>query len=126
MAMWVYRCYNDGNSPHLWKGWYDGHAAYRGTHDAIFDILEQQVAWKEPWAKFFDKPNRIIEVRLTGDVKYRILGFYGQARMEFIVLGICSHKQRVYDPPDIRKTAVRRKSEIEKNPAKALRCVRPQ
>jgi hypothetical protein len=127
IAMWVYRCYVDGQQPNLWRRWYDAHPDYQGSHDSIFNALEQRLEWKEPWTKFFDKKNRILEVRLNGNVKYRILGYCSSSvRMEFIVIAICSHKQQVYDPPDIRKTAVKRKAEIESDPERAVTCVRPQ
>jgi hypothetical protein len=126
IAMWTYRCYDDGGRPNLWQRWYDSHVHFQGTHNSIFDILEQRLQWGKPHADFFDKDNRILEVRLTGKVKYRILGFHSGARQEFVIIATCSHKQRVYDPKDIRRTAIRRKQEIAQNPARAPHCVRPR
>jgi len=124
--MWSYRCYDDGKVPNLWQRWYDAHPEVQGSHDAVFHFLEQRDQWREPFSKVFDKNLKIIEVRLNGKVKYRILGFYGSAQHEFIVVATCSHKQSVYDPPDVKMTAGKRKKEIEANPGKAQLCVRPQ
>jgi len=125
--MWTYRCYNDGGQPNLWQRWYDLHPDYQGSHDAIFGMLETRLNWGPPHADFLDKDNRIVEVRLTGKVKYRILGFYSEtARKEFVVLGTCNHKQNVYDPPGIKETVVTRKSEIQRDQGKAIACVRPK
>ena len=78
--------------------------------------------WGPPHTEFLDTENRIIEVRLTGKVKHRILGFYGDTRGEFIVLGTCFHKQNVYSPPGIKQ----RKNEIEMDQRRAITCVRPK
>jgi len=126
--MWSYRCYDDGQTTNLWQRWYDATPAAQGSHTSVFDILEQRVVWKDPWTKIFDKPNAILEVRLSGadNVEWRILGFYGSIRQEFVVVAVCNHKGRVYDPPSIRKTAIKRKKEILQTPVKAISCVRPQ
>ena len=124
--MWNYRCYDDGRTPSLWQRWYDQNKDKRGTHDSVFRMLEQQKQWTNTvHTKIFDKNNGIIEVRLTGNPKHRILGFYGEAQREFVILGTCTHKQHVYDPPSIRKTVVSRKKEILENKLKAQVCVRP-
>jgi hypothetical protein len=124
--MWKYRCYDDGGRPVLWKRWYDITLDVQGSHDSVFDGLETMVNWREPWTKFYDKGERIIEVRLSGGVEWRVFGFYGGAPKEFVVLGIGYHKQKVYTPPDIRKTLIKRKREIEADPGKAISCARPR
>ncbi len=124
--MWTYRCYDDGKQPTLWRRWYDDNPNYHGSHDSIFEILEWRWNWGPPHADFIDKDNRIVAVRLTGQVKHRIWGIYGETRGEFIVLGACYHKQRSYYPRGILNTVVSRKNEIQGNPRKALACVRPQ
>jgi|SRR3982751_1801221 hypothetical protein len=126
ISMWTYRCYDDGEATNLWRRWYDDHPDFRGSHDAIFRILEQRPQWGPPHTKFFNKKERIIEVRLTGSPKHRILGFYPRnVRMGFTVLATCSHKQKVYVPPDIRKIVVKRMKEVLANAAKAPPCDRP-
>ena len=124
--MWKYRCYDDGGQPNLWQRWYNLNTDFQGSHDAIFEMLESRLNWGPPHTEFLDKENRIVEVRLTGKVKHRILGFYGDTRHEFIVLGTCIHKQRVYTPHGIRDTVVDRKNEIQKSQGRAVACVRPK
>jgi hypothetical protein len=123
--MWKYRCYDDGRQPNLWQRWYDSNPNFQGSHDAVFEILESRMNWGPPHADYLDKGNRIVEIRLTGKVKHRILGFYGNARGEFIVLAACFHKQSVYTPHNIKETVIARKIEIQKNPRKAIACDRP-
>jgi hypothetical protein len=124
--MWTYRCYDDGDGGCPWQRWYDANPDYQGSHDAIFDVLETQDVWNYPAVEFLDKVNRIIEVRLHGRVKHRVLGFYGSVRREFIVLGFCYHKQKVYYPQDIKATVVRRKRAIEQDATHAKPCRRPR
>lgn len=123
--MWTFRCYDDGGTPNLWQRWYDENSDYQGSHDSIFEMLESRQNWGPPYTEFLDKENRIVEVRLTGKVKHRILGFYGDVRNEFIVVATCFHKQDVYTPADIKDTAARRKREIAQKKTKAISCVRP-
>jgi hypothetical protein len=124
--MWKYRYYDDGGQPNLWQRWYDLNPDFQGSHDSIFEMLESRLNWGPPHTEFLDRENRIVEVRLTGKVKHRILGFYGETRGEFVVVGTCIHKQDVYTPHGIRDTVVDRKNEIEKNQGKAIACVRPK
>jgi len=124
--MRTYRCYDDGRQPNLWRRWYDSHPDFQGSHDSVFEMLESRMNWGPPHAEFLDKENRIVEIRLTGKVKHRILGFYGQVRGEFIVLGSCIHKQKVYTPHGIKETVINRKTEIESNQQKAIVCARPK
>jgi hypothetical protein len=124
--MWIYRCYDDGNQPNLWRRWYDSHLDTQGSHDSVFGGLETMVNWREPWTKFFNKAERIIEVRLSGDLEWRIFGFHSGAKQEFIVLDIGYHKQGVYTPRGLRKTLVKRKKEVESDLGKAPPCVRPK
>jgi hypothetical protein len=124
--MWTYRCYDDGRQPNLWRRWYESNPNFRGSHDSIFEMLETRVNWGPPHTRYLDDENRIVEVRLSGKVKHRILGFYSDVQLEFIVLGTCIHKQRVYTPHGIRDTVVIRKNEIQSNQGKAIACVRPK
>lgn len=124
--MWTYRCYVDGARPNLWLDWYDSAPDAHGSHESVFDALEQMDNWRAPYSKIINRKERIIEARVTGDVQWRVFGFFGEPRKEFIVLGIGHHKQRVYYPPDILTTIVKRKKEVEKDIGKAVPCVRPK
>jgi hypothetical protein len=124
--MWNYRCYDDGGQPNLWQRWHDSNPDAHGSHESVFAGLETMVNWKKPWTRFFDKKNRIIEARLSADLEWRIWGFHSGAQREFVVLEIGFHKDGVWTPPGIRKTLVSRKTEVERNPAKAPPCDRPK
>lgn len=126
MVNWTYKCYNNGKPINLWQQWYDDSSmTVRAKHDATFEILEPKTVWTMPKAKSLR--NGLIEVRLTGDVAWRIFGFYGkQKRHEFIVVAVGNHKDRVYHPQKIIDTAKKRKEEINSNPAKAKSCERPE
>jgi hypothetical protein len=52
----------------------------------------------------------------SGGVQYRILG-RRIGKNEFLMLVGCTHKQRIYDPPEAFKTAKRRLDEISKKEA---------
>ena len=73
--MWTYRCYDNERPINLWQKWYDDNPDFQGSHDAIFRLLEQRETWGGlTCVDFLDKKERVIEVRLTGKVKHRILG----------------------------------------------------
>lgn len=52
----------------------------------------------------------------SGGVQYRILG-HRLREHEFLMLIGCTHKQKIYDPPDAFQTAKRRLKEISKKEA---------
>lgn len=129
MGNWTYRCYDDGGAPNLWRRWYDANPDFHASHDSTFDILEQRENWGEPHCKYINKNERILEVRLTGKIKYRIFGIYdplSSARRQFIVLAIGSHKGSVYSPRNVLKTIVSRKVEVLNGSVAAPSCARPQ
>lgn len=124
--MWTYRCYDDGRPGCPWRRWYDENPEYQGSHDAVFETLEGLDNWTKPEVDFLDKDNRLVEVRLRGRVRHRILGFHAGTRHEFTIVGFCYHKQTVYTPTDIKKTAIKRKKAIENDPTLARICNRPE
>jgi len=127
MGLWAFRCYDVGDRGCPWRRWYDDLAEeFQASHDEVFDRLETQLIWTTPDVDFIDKENRIIEIRLTGNVKHRIGGFHAGTRKEFVVLGFWYHKQRVYTPADIKKTLAKRKKEVIAYPERAVSCARPQ
>jgi hypothetical protein len=124
--MWKYRCYDDGGQPNLWRRWYGASIDAQGSHDSVFEGLETIVNWRKPWARFFDKGNRIIEIRLSGEVEWRVFGFHSGAQQEFVVLEIGYHKDGVYTPHNVRKTLAKRKKQVEADLGRAPSCDRPK
>lgn len=124
MVLWSFKCYVDGQDPNLWQRWYDDNIEYQGTHDAIFEIIEQQTAWTNTtYTKTLG--DDLIEVRLNGPVKWRIFGFFGEKRREFVVVATGNHKQNVYVPKDVKKTAVKIIKAIKAGTGKTKDCERP-
>ena len=124
MVLWKFKCYDDGQSPNLWQRWYKSNIDYQGSHDAIFEIIEQQQSWTNP---YYTKAmgDDLIEVRLNGAVQWRIFGFYGDKRREFVVVAIGYHKQNVYYPKAIKETAKKIIGAIKSGIKKANDCERP-
>jgi Phage derived protein Gp49-like (DUF891) len=125
MANWTYRCYDDGNSPNLWRRWYDKTAPARGAHDATFDMLEQMEVWGQP--NFKSLGQGLWEVRFQGQDRrqWRVFGSIDQGIQEFCALNIGYHKDRRYTPPTVLDKSRDRLNEIRSTPEKAVRCVRP-
>ena len=123
--MWTYRCYDDGSDPNLWQRWYVQNPDAHGSHDAVFRMLEQMKAWREPHAKLLKNYDQLVEIRLSGDLEHRIFGMYAAGR-QFIVLATGYHKQKVYSPKDVLKTATKRKKEVLLDPERTVPCVRPE
>lgn len=125
--MWEWLCYDDGHEDSLWARWYRGmDDAVQGKHDTILDYLEVRAAhqWRLPHT---DKINDdIIEIRIHGAVQHRLFGFFGPSRGQFTFLLPCVHKQKVYTPKNARKTAAKRKKDIEDETANVRLCQRPQ
>lgn len=124
MVLWTYKCYDDGHMPNLWQRWYGENTAYQGTHDGVFDIIEQQEAWINP---YYTKAlgSDLVEVRLSGTVQWRIFGFYGAKRRQFVVVTTGNHKENVYDPRDVKKTAIKIINAIKSGTKEAKDCERP-
>lgn len=124
MVIWTYRCYDDGNKPNLWQRWYDSNPNYQGKHDSVFRIIEHHDQWREPYTKILK--DGLVEVRITGDVQWRIFGFFSKTRREFIVVSTGYHKGQIYDPRNIIKKSIVIKNDIKSGIKKAISCGRPQ
>ena len=53
------------------------------------------------------------EIRIRGDVEWRLIGHREQSSDTFTVVMICNHKGTVYQPHDALLTAVRKWKEME-------------
>jgi hypothetical protein len=126
LQMWQWFCYDDGEEEDLWSRWYaasdDEHQA---RHDVVFDFLEARNGneWREPFSKKIN--DNLVEVRITGAVQHRLLGFFGSnQRFTFVIT--CTHKQNIYDPKDAKKTAAKRKKAIEEGATNVRKSKRPK
>lgn len=59
------------------------------------------------------KGSGIWELEFFSGVQYRVLGFFGPRRKEATLLIGCYHKQKIYEPPNALKTALKRKEMLE-------------
>ncbi|WP_419906866.1 type II toxin-antitoxin system RelE/ParE family toxin [Hoeflea sp.] len=127
--MWKYRCYITNDEPNLWSAWYsDQSEAVRAKHDTAFEFLEARIEWDMPRYRKLQNHRGLGEVRLHGNVQWRIFGFCHteQNDRQFVVLAIGNHKQQRYSPQDVLKTAAKRMNEVRNDPEKAERCERPE
>lgn len=130
MGQWTYQCYVDGTDPNLWAAWYAQRSLEdRAIHDAIFEQLESLDTWATaPWTKkLHGTKTAVIEVRMRrASVEWRLCGGYGVPRQEFILTAIGYHKDQVYTPRDLLKTAEQRLREVLAGTKEAEACERPQ
>ena len=127
MELYTYQCYDDGCQVNLWQRWYNENADFQGTHDSIFGILEQQQQWAKPHTKMIKNGGGLIEVCLNGQIQWRIFGYWGSSRRrQFIVVAVGNHKQKVYSPKGILKTAQKRMNDIKSGKKGTVDCERAQ
>ena len=126
--MWKYYCYDNGRPDNLWSDWYHKRDEQtKAQHDQVWEMLEQRGShqWEIPWAKHLGES--LIEIRVSGNVQWRILGYYGPKgeRKAFTILLICNHKQNIYQPHDAINTARKRLKMVEQNNSMVKSCDRP-
>jgi hypothetical protein len=123
--MWRYWWYADPKGPDPWRAWYDKQdAQVKGRHDNVFRILESRSDWREPYAKKLH--DGLLEIRLTGRVQHRLLGFcWPNTPFEFVFVIACTHKGALYKPKNALGTASQRKTELLDGSTWIKSCVRP-
>ena len=127
--MWKYYCYDNGRPDNLWSDWYHKRDEQtKAEHDQVWEMLEQLKPhqWRTPMAKYLGES--LIEIRVSGNVQWRILGYYGPKgeRKVFTILLICNHKQNRYQPHDAINTARKRLKMVEQNNSRVKSCDRPR
>ena len=127
--MWTYFCYDNEKEESLWHVWYAARDDdTKASHDYAFEYLEprENREWyNTPHFGPLVPKKGIYEIRLPGKLKWRLAGYFGPGVKQFTIVLICNHKGQIYDPPDSKKTAVKRKSQIESGKRKRKQCVRP-
>jgi hypothetical protein len=83
---------------------------------AVFDVFMDRIAKMTKWPVGICDPIRghagLWELRWTAEkVEHRILGYYGGPHLFVMLLG-CTHKGRVYDPPEAFQTIKDRRRKI--------------
>jgi hypothetical protein len=126
--MWTFFCYDDGQPKDLWQTWYDGlDGDTKGRHDVALDFLEvrENHEWyNTPHFGELVPDEGIYEIRIRGKIQWRLAGYFSPNK-EFTIVLICNHKQNVYNPRNAKKTAVKRRKQIESGSKTRKLCVRP-
>lgn len=123
--MWSYKCYVSSDEPNLWAHWYASNEGVQGAHDSVFEMLEQMPSWAPPNFKKLTDCDGLCEVIFKAEkAQYRVFGFFNGERT-FTVVGMGTHKQKVYTPRSIIDTCIKRMKEIRKDQSLARECIRP-
>jgi len=83
----------------------------RAAFDDLLDILSKKATWSEPEFKRLN--DGLGEIRWkSGKVQYRVIGCAWKHPPGYLLLIGCTHKQRIYNPPDAIATADKRRRGI--------------
>jgi hypothetical protein len=114
---WYFRDYVTPGRRNVITDWYKKVLPQvRADFDELIGILETKREWQRPeFKRLKGKQYRGLgELRWnTGKVEYRVFGCNGPGTREYTLLLGCTHKGRVYDPPDALDTATQRMKAIK-------------
>jgi hypothetical protein len=125
--MWTFCCL-DGKSAidNLWHDWFSqADEAAQACHEVRFSFMETrpQIEWRHYTRAL---GGGLIEIKIPGDVQWRLLGFFGPGANRFTFVLACHHKQKRYYPhQDAIKLAKKLMNETKANPSRAVQSVRP-
>lgn len=117
MAIWTYFDYVSPAGNNLIVKWLDDLTIQeRSDLDAMLEIMSKQMHWQKPDFKWLSgkKYQGLGEVTFKSEqgTPLRLIGTKGDTPNSFIFLIGCSHRERIYDPPDAIDTAVKRKKKL--------------
>jgi hypothetical protein len=76
----------------------------RAMFDSLLDTLSEMREWRYPEFKRLD--DGLGEIRWQeGKVQHRVIGCWWKQPSGFLLLIGCTHKQKIYSPPDALATA---------------------
>jgi len=87
----------------------------RSDFETMLAILAKQKQWGNPDFKILSGKNSGMgEIRFKSaqGTPIRVVGMKGETGGQYILLIGCSHKGKVYDPPDALDTAIQRKKTL--------------
>ena len=85
----------------------------RADADEFIKDMRKIKLWKMPQYRHLGGGTGLGELRWRSEKKqHRLIGFFSEGTW-FAVMG-CTHKQRIYDPPDALTSAAVRKNQIER------------
>jgi hypothetical protein len=80
----------------------------RAMFDTLLDVLAKEAVWKYPEFKPLD--DGLGEIRWKCDNKqHRVIGCRWKVPSGYLLLIGCTHKQKIYSPPDAIATADKRR-----------------
>ena len=114
MVYWFYLDYVSPAGTNLIKKWSRKELTIQGREDleTLLSTLAKQKQWSKPDFKTLSGMNSGMgefRFKTTEGTPLRVVGMKGNASGQYILLIGCSHKGKVYDPPDALETAVKRK-----------------
>jgi hypothetical protein len=112
MVNWI--CYPNGDEPDMWTAWHrlqDG--AVRAKHATAMRFLTAGI-WKMPHYRPLTGKHvkGLGEIRVRGDVQWRLIGFRDTGKDTFTIVMICNHKGGVYKPVDAFEISADRRKEM--------------
>jgi hypothetical protein len=124
MDVWQFMDYISPQGRNMIADWYAGLLTQeQSDFDALIQVLAKMRQWQEPaFKRLKGRAYRGLgEIRFTSERKqHRVIRFFGPNPQQSTLLIGCSHKQRIYNPPEALDTAARRKHDIESGIARVL------
>ncbi len=99
----------------MWANWHgQRNAAVKGRHAAVMRILSCG-HWRGPHFKLLrgEHLRGLGEIRITGEVQWRLIGHRDMNRDSFTLVMICQHKDSVYQPRDAFDVAAKRWRQLQ-------------
>lgn len=119
MAIWRFRCFVSTNGRNVITDWYeDLLPKEQADFDAEIEIWRTQAKWDsrdfEPLKG--QKYKSLFEHKFKSCGKqHRVFGCFGPDPGQYTLLLGCTHKDKIYDPPEAFDTALRRKNQRARN-----------
>lgn len=83
--------------------------------------VSDQSHWHDPHGKKLKNEDPLYEIRYKADKRStRALGFFAPDGCTFVIVLICYHKGRVYDPPEAFKSAHKRIAQLQSGAASSV------
>lgn len=121
MAIWTFRDYISPTGVNDVRPWCDELSVKAQARlDAILEHMGAMKSWggKEFKRLSGDAYQGLGEIRFNdGGVPHRLIGTNGPGKGEYTFLIGCTHKDKVYDPPNAMDTAAQRRKQLESGKA---------
>lgn len=117
MLLWKFRTYKSHtgrNDVQQIIDDYDEYALQAFSRAVAHLAISNKSHWNEPQAKKLKNEDPLYEIRYTANNRAtRALGFFAPDGCTYVIVLICFHKGRVYDPPKAFESAHKRIGHIK-------------